>query len=349
MDHFHERTKISAMVTHPAPRISVVVPMLNEERNVPALLDRLFKVLSGLDETFEVLCIDDGSRDATARLLGEEARARGELRVLSLARNFGQHAAILAGFEASRGDWIITIDADLQNPPEEIPRLVDELRKGHDLVGTFREGRQDPLFRRCASWVVNRLMRKFSRIEIRDFGCMLRGYSGLVARAIARHSEYKTFIPALATIYSSSPVEIPVSHARRAAGRSKYSFLRLASLALDLMTCFSIWPLRLLFLCGAAISLVGVFFGLLLLVLRFFYGARWAAEGVFTLFAILFVFVGAQFAAFGLLGEYIGRIFQEVRVRPPYVLKKSSQDEMHPPAAEAVVRAGLGSSKREPW
>ncbi len=311
------------MITFASPRISVVIPMLNEERSIPQLLGRLFPVLHDLKETFEVLCIDDGSTDGTVELLEAEASSRPELRVLRLARNFGQHAAILAGFDAARGDWIITIDADLQNPPEEIPRLIEEFRRGHDLVGTYRKGRQDPLFRKGASWVVNRLMRKFSRIEIRDFGCMLRGYSGDVARAIAHHREHKTFIPALATIYASSAIEIPVAHAPRAAGKSKYSFLRLVSLALDLMTCFSVWPLRLLFLCGAAISFLGILLGASLLALRVWLGTDWAVEGIFTLFAILFFFVGAQFVAFGLLGEYIGRIFQEVRVRPPYVLRKS--------------------------
>jgi undecaprenyl-phosphate 4-deoxy-4-formamido-L-arabinose transferase len=303
-------------------KISVVIPMLNEERNIPALLDRLFRVLSDSGEAFEVLCVDDGSKDGTLRLLGEAAKAHPELKVVSFARNFGQHAAIIAGFDASSGDWVITIDADLQNPPEEIPRLLAEFRKGHDLIGTYREGRQDSFFRKTASWMVNRLMRKFSKIEIRDFGCMLRGYSGEVAHAIASRCEYKTFIPALGTLYAGNPTEIPVSHAKRAAGRSNYSVLRLVSLALDLVTCFSLWPLRMLFLWGCVVSFLGILFGFILLALRLYRGADWAAQGVFTLFAIVFIFIGAQFIAFGLLGEYIGRIFQEVRERPPYVLRR---------------------------
>lgn len=312
------------------PKVSVVVPMLNEERNILALLDRLHRVLKSTGETFEVLCVDDGSKDGTMRLLLEAAESQPELKVISLARNFGQHAAIIAGFDASSGEWVITLDADLQNPPEEIPRLLEEFRKGHDLIGTYREGRQDSLFRKGASWMVNRMMRKFSKIEIRDFGCMLRGYSGEVAHAIASRREYKTFIPALGTLYAGNPIEIPVSHAKRAAGTSKYSFLRLVSLALDLMTCFSLWPLRMLFLWGCVTALLGSLFGVYLLALRLYHGPDWAAQGVFTLFAVLFIFIGAQFIAFGLLGEYIGRIFQEVRDRPSYVLRKQARAELDP-------------------
>ena len=323
------------------PRISVVIPMLNEERNIPALLGRLFQELNGSGETFEVLCVDDGSKDGTLRLLREAAEAHPELKVISLARNFGQHAAIIAGFDASKGDWVITIDADLQNPPEEIPRLLEEFRKGHDLIGTYREERQDSLFRKAASWMVNRMMRNFSKIEIRDFGCMLRGYSGEVAHAIASQSEYKTFIPALGTLYAGNPTEIPVRHAKRAQGTSKYSFLRLVSLALDLVTCFSLWPLRMLSLCGLVIFFSGFLFGLLLLALRLYHGPDWAAQGVFTLFAVLFLFIGAQFIAFGLLGEYIGRIFQEVRERPLYVVRRQATASPDSKSPESWGARGL--------
>jgi len=225
--------------TEPSTKISVVVPMLNEERNIPALLERLDAALSVLDEPYEVLCVDDGSTDGTLRILREKARERPWLKVIRLTRNFGQHAAIIAGFDASHGEWVLTIDADLQNPPEEIHRIVEQFRKGHDLVGTYREDRQDTLFRKGASRMVNFLMRRFSKIELRDFGCMLRGYSREVAREISNLGEYKTFIPALGTLFASSPTEIPVSHARRVEGKSKYSFTRLVGLSLDLFTCVS--------------------------------------------------------------------------------------------------------------
>jgi len=303
-------------------RISVVIPMLNESGNLRRLFDRLFPVLDGLGESFEVVAIDDGSTDDTLALLRAEQGRRPELRVLSFARNFGQHAAVMAGFEASRGEWVITIDADLQNPPEEIPKLVAAFREGHDLVNTCREGRQDTFFRRIASRITNGLVRRFSGIRLRDFGCMLRGYHRDVVAPMVRRQEYRTFIPALAMLHASSPVEVPVAHAAREHGASKYSLWKLFSLQLDLVTSFSIAPLRALFVLGWLIAALGVGFGVLLMILRFVFGAEWAAQGVFTLFSILFFFIGAQFLAFGLLGEYIGRVYQEVRERPTYLLRK---------------------------
>jgi undecaprenyl-phosphate 4-deoxy-4-formamido-L-arabinose transferase len=306
-------------------RVSVVIPMLNEARNLAPLFARLFPVLEGLAEPFEVICIDDGSTDDTLALLRAEQAQHPQVRVLSFARNFGQHAAVMAGFEASRGEWVITIDADLQNPPEEIPHLVAAFREGHDLVNTYREGRQDTFFRRAASRITNALVRRFSGIRLRDFGCMLRGYHRDVVVPMTRRKEFRTFIPALAMLYARSPVEIPVRHAARERGASNYSLLRLFSLQLDLVTSFSLAPLRMLFVLGWLVALLGMGFGALLIVLRILHGPHWAAEGIFTLFAILFFFVGAQFIAFGLLGEYIGRIYQEVRSRPTYLLRREEE------------------------
>lgn len=301
--------------------LSVVIPMKNEEVNIPSLFQRLFPVLYGLDISFEVICIDDGSTDKTLGTLLTQQKKYPELIIHTFSRNFGQHAAVMAGFEQARGRWVITIDADLQNPPEEIPKLVAAFKKGHDLVGTYREERQDPIFRRAASDMVNWMTRKISGVYLKDFGCMLRGYTSDIAKQLARQKEYRIFIPALATLYAKNPVEIPVSHAPRTGGVSNYSFLKLLSLQLDLMTSLSLSPLRLLFLLGFFIAFLGISFGVLLLILRIILGPSWAVGGVFTLFAILFILIGGQFIAFGLLGEYIGRIFQEVRGHPTYIIK----------------------------
>jgi undecaprenyl-phosphate 4-deoxy-4-formamido-L-arabinose transferase len=303
------------------PFLSVVVPFYFEEGNVEALFARLLPALRAQGDAFEVVCVDDGSRDRTLALLLAARDAHPEVRVVSFARNFGQHAAVTAGFAAARGEFVVTLDADLQNPPEEIRRLVAEYRRGHDLVGTVRVHRQDSFFRRKASAAVNAFTRRMSGIQLRDFGCMLRGYSRDVAKAVAARNEGRTFIPALAWLYARNPVEIDVGHEARREGRSKYSFGRLLRLHLDLMTGFSLEPLRLLFSVGAFVAAAGILLGLYLLAMRIVHGPEWAAEGVFTLFAVLFVFVGAQFVAFGLLGEYVGRIFQSVRQRPPYVLR----------------------------
>jgi undecaprenyl-phosphate 4-deoxy-4-formamido-L-arabinose transferase len=304
-----------------APTLSVVVPMYNEERNLPSLFARLLAVLRGLDVSWEVVCVDDGSRDATARLVRAQQASEPRLVLVGFARNFGQHAAVTAGFAQSRGRWIITLDADLQNPPEEIPRLLACFQQGHDLINTFRIGRQDTWFRKRASAITNQLVRRMSGIRLSDFGCMLRGYSREIADAVVACREYKTFIPALATLFARDPIEVGVGHAARAEGVSNYSLLKLISLQLDLITSFSVSPLRLLFVVGVVLAIVGTLFGLLLLVLRFLYGAAWAADGTLTVLGILMLFTGAQFFAFGLLGEYIGRIFQQVRLREPFVIR----------------------------
>lgn len=296
--------------------------MYNEEVNVKKFCSRLFNTLTNLDETWEVICVDDGSSDRTLELLKEEQAARQGMTVVALARNFGQHAAITAGFAESCGKWIITLDADLQNPPEEIPKLIEAFHKGHDLVGTIRMGRQDTFFRKFASRINNRLITRISGISLHDFGCMLRGYSREVVEGILLNPEYRTFLPALATLFARNPIEIPVRHEERAGGTSKYSLLKLFSLQLDLLTGFSLWPLRVLFFMGIGVAFIGFFLGILILIFRLCYGPSWAAEGVFTLFAILFCFIGAQFFAFGVLGEYIGRIFQAVRRRPTYLVKE---------------------------
>ena len=309
------------------PKISIVIPFYNEEANISALLKRLFDALQVIPEPWEVVCVNDGSRDATLKLLMEERGRRKGMVVADLARNFGQHAAVMAGFRVSRGQWVITLDADLQNPPEEIPKLLDAFRKGHDLIGTIRQGRQDTLFRKFASRITNRLITRMSGISLQDFGCMLRGYSREVVDGILGNPEYRTFIPALATFFARNPVEIPVRHEERAGGSSKYSFLKLLSLQLDLMLGFSMWPLRILFFAGTVIAMLGLILGVVILAMRLYFGTGWAAEGVFTLFAVLFFIVGGQFFALGLIGDYIGRIFQAVRGRPSYVLKEIYRDE----------------------
>ncbi|HEX5009658.1 MAG TPA: glycosyltransferase [Planctomycetota bacterium] len=330
------------------PRLSLVIPMLNESANVPALLARVFPVLDALRAsrgvTSEIVAVDDGSTDGTLAVLRGCQHEHPELRIVSFARNFGQHAAVMAGFEAARGEWIVTLDADLQNPPEEIPRLVEAFLHGHDLVNTWREERDDSLFRRTASGLVNRVMRRVSGIALRDFGCMLRGYHRRVVDPMIRRREYHTFIPALATLHAHNPVEIPVAHAARGAGRSNYSLRRLFSLQLDLVTSFSVAPLRMLFLLGSVIATLGVLFGVLLLVLRLVHGPEWAASGVFTLFAVLFILVGAQFVAFGLLGEYLGRIYQEVRDRPPYLVRETFEAPA-PPVAGRAEEARRGEAR----
>ncbi len=304
-------------------KVSVVIPVYNEEGNLPKLLPRLLPVLEGMGRPFEVVFADDGSRDRSLEILeAEAARNAGKVKVVELVRNAGQHMAIMAAFTAIDGEYVITLDADLQNPPEEVPKLVEKLAAGHDVVGTIREKRRDTFFRRAASRLVNRTTALMTGMRLHDYGCMLRGYHRDVVDVMAASGEVSTFIPALAQMYARRPIEIPVAHEERSAGESKYSFYKLIRLNFDLMTGFSIVPLQLFTLLGFVTSATGVGFGIYLFLRRYLFLRQSEAEGVFTLFAVAFVVLGVVMAGIGVVGEYVGRIYQQVRGRPRYLIRK---------------------------
>jgi undecaprenyl-phosphate 4-deoxy-4-formamido-L-arabinose transferase len=309
-----------AAVHHVLPYLSVVIPVYNEEATLEALYARLAPVLEGIGRPYEVLFVNDGSQDASLGILRRLHERHPGVRVIALNRNYGQHAAVFAGLEYARGAVIVTLDADLQNPPEEIPRLVAEVEAGHDVVGGWRRDRQDPLLRRLLSRGMNRLTSYMVGVRMRDYGCMLRAYRREVVDVLRGCREISSFVPALANSFARSPVEIAVEHAGRTDGGSRYHVFRLIRLAFDLMTGFSLIPIQAVSLAGIGIALLGLGFGGFLLVRRLWIGPE--VEGVFTLFAILFVFVGVQILALGLIGEYIGRIYLEVRRRPRYVIQE---------------------------
>lgn len=302
------------------PVVTIVIPVFNEQGNLRNLFDRLYPVMQKMGKPFEIIFTDDGSRDRSLEILTELAAGYPEVLVVEFNGNFGQHRAILAAFEISRGEFVITLDADLQNPPEEIPKLVAEMEKGYDVVGSVRQHRQDTLFRRTASLIVNVMTRQMTGMKMTDYGCMLRGYRRNVVDNINRCQEATTFIPALGQTFAANPCEVEVAHAERAEGESKYSLYKLIRLNFDLMTGFSVVPLQIFALLGVFMSLFAVGFSVFLLARRFLVGAE--VEGVFTLFAILFFFVGAIMFGIGILGEYVGRIYQEVRRRPRYVVRR---------------------------
>ncbi len=303
-----------------APALSLVIPAYNEEKNLPELIARCLSACRTTGRPFEIILVDDGSLDGSHEILARSAKRHPEVIGVILNRNYGQHAAVFAGLEQSRGEIVVTLDADLQNPPEEIPNLVREMDRGVDVVGTVRRCRQDSVFRRMASALVNRMVRQATGVMMHDYGCMLRAYRRPVVEAMLQCTERSTFIPILANSFAGKTAEIQVQHARRENGSSKYGIIKLVSLQFDLLTAMSTFPLRLLSLLGAVIAASGVGFGAVLMVLRLVYGAVWAGEGVFTLFAVLFVFIGAQFIGLGLLGEYIGRIYHDVRSRPRFFI-----------------------------
>lgn len=302
------------------PILSVVIPVYNEEAGLLALFARIYPALDALGETYEIVFVNDGSRDRSAAILREQFARRPDVtRAILLAANAGQHMAIMAGFEHARGEIIVTLDADLQNPPEEIGKLVAKIREGYDYVGSIRKNRQDSLFRTWASKAMNRLREKITRIRITDQGNMLRAYSRGVVDAINSCQEVATFIPALAYTFARHPAEVMVEHEERAAGESKYSLYSLIRLNFDLMTGFSLVPLQWFSMLGMLIALgSGVLF-VLLIVRRLIVGPE--AEGLFTLFALMFFLIGLALFGIGLLGEYIGRIYQQVRLRPRYLIE----------------------------
>jgi len=303
-------------------QVAVVIPVYNEEENLPELMRRLMPVMQGLGKSFEIILIDDGSHDNSLEIL-KGFTQNYPVKVVELTRNYGQHAAIMAGFSITGADIIITMDADLQNPPEEITNLVKVMEKGnYDVVGTIRKGRKDSFFRILPSKIINMVARKITRVSMRDWGCMLRAYRRPVVERMIQCHEHATFIPALATVFAKRVTEIEVAHEERHGGKSNYPLRKLINLQFDLVASFSDLPIKLIMYGGIFMSLLGVCFGAFLAVARLVYGAHWAAEGIFTLFAVLFVFVGMQFFALGLIGEYIGRIYREVRKRPEYVIEK---------------------------
>ena len=308
------------------PEISVVIPIYNEQAGLAALFARLYPALDKLGTSYEIVFINDGSRDNSVSILAEQFRQRPDVtRVVLFNGNYGQHMAILAGFEAARGEIMITLDADLQNPPEEIGNLVAKIREGYDYVGSIRRKRQDSAWRTYASKAMNHLRERITNIKITDQGNMLRAYGRNVIDLVNQCAEVNTFVPALAYRFARNPTEIIVEHEERAAGESKYSLYSLIRLNFDLVTGFSLVPLQFYSMMGILMSLISGLLVLVLLVRRLFLGAE--AEGLFTLFAIAFFFMGVILFGIGLLGEYIGRIYQQVRARPRYVVQTILQQK----------------------
>ena len=323
--------------------LSIVIPVYNEEQGLAALFARLYPALDALRVPYEIIFVNDGSRDGSAALLREQFQRRPDVtRVILFNGNFGQHMAIMAGFEQVRGRRVVTLDADLQNPPEEIGRLTAKMDEGHDYVGSIRRLRQDSAFRRYASKAMNLVRERITRIRMTDQGCMLRAYSREIVDAINSCREISTYIPALAYTFAQRPVEIEVEHEERAAGVSKYSLYQLIRLNFDLVTAFSLVPLQMFSLAGMLISLLSILFVGYLAVRRLLIGPE--AEGVFTLFGIVFFLLGIALFGIGLLGEYVGRISQQVRQRPRYLIQAVLEQRE---AGAALLRPGPAAAERE--
>ncbi len=332
------------------PHVSVVIPVYNEEQVLPLLCARLYAALDKLGVAYEVLFVNDGSTDRSAALLREQFELRPEVtRVILFSGNFGQHMAIMAGFERSRGNCVVTLDADLQNPPEEIVKLLMAMEHGHDYVGSVRQERQDTVFRRHASRAMNGLRERITHIRMTDQGCMLRAYDRRIVDAIVSSREINTFIPALAYTYAANPTEIEVAHEERAAGTSKYSLYRLLRLNFDLVTGFSIVPLQVFSLLGMFVAVASVLAYIGVIIQRWVVAGS-VADGLVAMWdrdILQFFLTGIVLFGLGLLGEYVGRIYQQVRGRPRYLIQavleqgeaKDERREAEEPSGSATPHA----------
>ncbi len=301
--------------------LSVVIPVYNEEKSLPLMYERLFPVLDGIGKPYEVIFVNDGSRDRSQTVLEELFHKRPDvIRVVQFMRNYGQHPAIIAGFERVRGEVTVTLDCDLQNPPEDIPRLLQEIEDGHDVVHGCRAERQDVAWRKAVSRLANIIRERITHIRLRDQGSMLRAYRREIIDQIVASDEATPFIPAQAQYFASNPAEIDVGHEERAAGVSNYNVYRLIRLNFDLVTSFSLVPLQLFTIAGMLLSAASLLLVVYMMLRRIFIGPE--AEGIFTLFAILFLLVSVTMTGLGIVGEYVGRIYSEVRRRPRYTVKR---------------------------
>jgi undecaprenyl-phosphate 4-deoxy-4-formamido-L-arabinose transferase len=302
--------------------LSVVIPVYNEEAVLPALFARLYPALDALGTPYEVLFVNDGSRDRSAALLREQFQKRPDVtRAILFNGNFGQHMAIIAGFEHCRGERVVTLDADLQNPPEEIHKLLAKMDEGYDYVGSIRRLRQDAAWRRWASGAMNRVRERITHIRMTDQGCMLRAYDRAIVQAICASREVNTYIPALAYSYSHNPTEVEVEHEERAAGESKYSLYRLVRLNFDLVTGFSVLPLQLFSFFGMFVSIVSLGVYVAVILKRIAAGEADSLMVIWDRDILEFFLIGVLLFGLGIIGEYVGRIYMQVRERPRYLIQ----------------------------
>jgi glycosyltransferase involved in cell wall biosynthesis len=328
----------------PQPILSVVVPIYNEEESIPGLYERLTLVLESLDRPYEIIAVDDGSVDQSFVRLHELARRDPRLRVVRFRRNFGQTAAFSAGFDRARGGIVITIDADLQNDPADIPRLLDKLDDGYDVVSGWRARRQDPfLRRRLPSIIANRLISMVTGTSLHDYGCSLKAYRREVVQDLQLYGELHRFIPAIASWQGVSIAEIPVNHAPRRYGKSKYTIGRTTRVVLDLLTVrfllsYAMRPMQIFGLLGLTLGLIGTvilgFLGFVRLVLL-----QPIADRPLVLLGILLLVLGMQFMSIGLVGEMIVRATSSAHRRPNYRVREeinmavsaSNDEQAHTP------------------
>ncbi len=306
------------------PELSVVIPVYNEVTNLTALHDRVIATLEPLKRSFEIVLVDDGSSDGSYALLKEIQARDPRLRIIRLSRNFGQTPAMYAGFSHVRGRIVISLDADLQNPPEEIPKLIEKIDEGYAMVQGWREDRQDSPFRRIASRILNRTVSLAIGVRIRDLGCGLKAYRREVTDQMGRFVHHSRYVPAEMVWLGSNIAEVKVEHQERASGNSKYTLWKLLRLNFDMVASVTTFPIKFVGFLGLLLSVIGFGMGFLLLSKRVIYGNF---NPFLTVTALFFILCGIQVTALGLLCEYVSRIFIEVQNKPYYIISEVREPE----------------------
>lgn len=307
--------------------LSVVIPVSDEETVLPQLFDRLYPVLDGLGTAYEIVFVDAGSRDRSVTLLRQQYKLRPDVtQVLLLRGNAGRRAAIMAGVEVAGGDRLVILDADPRHPPAAIPRLLAELDRGHDYVGSFRRRYQDSRWRASVSKAMNRLRERVTRIRMTDPGCLPCAYDRAIVDAIRTANAALT--PGLAYLYAANPIEIEVEDTRQETSKSKYPLYESIHPNLELIIGFSLIPLQLFSLAGMGIALVSLVFAVLLALRRLVIGPE--AEGVFTLFSVLFFLAGMILFGIGLVGEYVRHLCEQSRSRPDFPVREHLRSRSGP-------------------
>lgn len=316
----------------PAPYLSIVVPVYNEEESVPHLYERLTAALGNLDRPYEVIAVDDGSRDRSFALLRQIALQDRRWTVVRFRRNFGQTAAFAAGFDRARGEYIVTIDADLQNDPDDIPLLLAKADEGFDVVSGWRARRQDPfLNRRLPSIIANRLISWATGVSLHDYGCSLKVYRAEVVKNINLYGELHRFIPAIASWQGTAVTEMPVNHSARRFGKSKYGIGRTTRVLLDLITVrfllsYGTRPMQVFGAVGLISILLGGGISLYLAGLKLLTGVD-IGDRPLLLLGVLLIILGVQFIGFGLIGELVMRTYYETQHKPIYVVREEISAE----------------------
>jgi undecaprenyl-phosphate 4-deoxy-4-formamido-L-arabinose transferase len=335
-----ERAASDGWHGRPTAGLSIVIPLYRDEDALGEIFERCGPILDAQPDGGELVLVDDGGLDRTTpRALELADRFAHPTTIVQLTRNFGQHPAVFAGLAHARGDRVVTLDSDLQYPPEEIPRLLDELGGEYPVVSGYRADRRDPFTRRLITRALTRWLNRQTGTQLRDFGSMFRAYDRNTVDLMIRFTERHRYVPAVVAWLGVPVKEVPVTHAPRGARGSRYRLSTLVEMVFDLVTGYAVFPLRLLTVVGLLASAAGFLGTFSFIVYRIVIGA--GVSGLVTAFALVFALLGVLLLLVALIGEYVGRIYSEAKARPYFVV-----GAMH--RVDAAISNGLSSSLAEP-